>query len=104
MDFYSVTVYIFPMDQSFEFDFNEAAKRLIRYLLEGVVVGVSVQLIASKKISVNEIVLIGVTAAAVLSLLDTFSPTISSGARNGMGLGLGLQTVGYSGPFLPYNV
>ena len=56
------------------------------------------------RISVNEIVLIGVTAAAVLSLLDTFSPTISSGARNGMGLGLGLQTVGYSGPFLPYNV
>lgn len=88
------------VEQYFEFDFNEAAKRLIRYLLEGLVVGLAVQLIAHKKINLNEIVLIGVTASAILSLLDTFSPTVSSGARSGMGAGLGLQTVGYNG-FMP---
>ncbi len=85
------------VEQYFEFDFNEAAKRLIRYLLEGLVVGLSVQLIAHKKININEILLIGVTSASVLSILDTFSPTISSGARNGIGLGLGASTVGYGG-------
>lgn len=87
--------------QYFEFDFNEASKRLIRYLLEGIVVGLSVQLIAHKKINVTEILLIGVTSSAVLSLLDSFSPAISAGARNGMGAGLGLGTVGYGGGVVP---
>ena len=91
------------MDRSFEFDFEEAFKRLIRYLLEGFSVGVAVQIIAQKKVNLNEIILIGVTASAVLCLLDSFSPTVSHGARSGMGLGLGLSTVGYKG-FVPYAV
>ena len=89
------------MDHVFEFDFHEAAKRLIRYLLEGLVVAIAVQLIARKKIDVSEVALIGITASASLSLLDAFSPTISSGLRQGAGMGLGLNTVGYGGGFVP---
>lgn len=85
------------MNQSFDFDFQEALKRLFRYVLEGLVVGLSVNLISRKKLNFEEIVLIGVTSSAILSLLDIFSPTVSSGARTGMGYGLGLGTVGYQG-------
>lgn len=81
----------------FQFDFQEAFKRLIRYVLEGLCVGLAVNLVSQKKISLNEVVLIGITASAVLSVLDTFAPAISSGARQGAGYGLGLGTVGYSG-------
>ena len=91
------------MDRSFEFDFEEAFKRLIRYLLEGFSVGIAVQIIAQKKVNLNEVILVGVTASSVLCLLDSFSPTVSHGARSGMGLGLGLSTVGYKG-FVPYAV
>ena len=85
----------------FELDIAEACKRLIRYLLEGLCVGLAVNLISHKKISINEIVLIGVTSSAVLSILDAFAPAISVGARQGAGYGLGLGTVGYSGAVLP---
>ena len=91
------------MDTSFTFNFEEALKRIIRYLVEGLSVGIAVQIIAQKKVNLNEIILIGVTSASVLSLLDSFSPTISQGARSGMGLGMGLGTVGYKG-FVPYPV
>ena len=89
------------MEQVFEFDFSEAVKRLIRYLLEGIVVGIAVQLIAHKKINLSEIMLIGVTASAVLSLCDSFSPTVAFGVRQGAGMGLGLNAVGYGGRFVP---
>ena len=90
-------------DKVIEFDFEEAFKRLVRYLLEGLSVGIAVQVIASRKINLHEVILVGVTSASLLSLFDSFSPTISSGARSGMGLGLGLGTVGYKG-FAPFPV
>lgn len=89
------------VQQYFEFDFNEAGKRLIRYLLEGLAVALATQLIAHKKINVSEIALIGVTSASILSLLDSFSPTVSAGVRSGMGTGVGLGTVGYGGSIAP---
>ncbi len=85
------------VQQSFEFDFPEAIKRLVRYVLEGLCVSISVQLITHKKILASETLLIGITSAAILSLLDSFSPAVSSGARNGMGIGIGASTVGYGG-------
>ena len=85
------------VQQSFEFDFSEALKRLVRYVLEGLCVGISVQLITHKKILASETLLIGITSAAVLSLLDSFSPAVSSSARSGIGLGIGASTVGYGG-------
>ena len=95
--------YTILMDRSFEFDFEEALKRLVRYLLEGFSVGIAVQIISQKKVNLQEVILVAVTASAVLCLLDSFSPTVSRGARSGMGLGLGLGTVGYKG-FVPYAV
>ena len=95
--------YTILMDRSFEFDFEEAFKRLVRYLLEGFSVGIAVQIISQKKVNLQEVILVAITASSCLALLDSFSPTVSRGARSGMGLGLGLGTVGYKG-FVPYAV
>lgn len=84
-----------------QFDFQEAIKRLLRYVLEGLAVGIAASLVAKKKMAGEEILLVALTAAAALSLLDVFSPTIASGARTGAGYGIGLSTVGVNGLPLP---
>lgn len=73
------------------FDF----KSLIKYLLEGFAVGVSAFLIPKKKLSINEIVLIALTAAAIFSILDLFSPTVGISARQGAGFSIGFQQIGF---------
>lgn len=82
------------MQAQYSFDFNEALKRLLRYLMEGLAVGLAATLVGKKKINAQEILLIGLTASSILSLLDVVSPTVSQGARSGAGYGLGLGVVG----------
>jgi len=75
-------------------DGREILVRLIKYLLEGIVVGVAVFLVPNKKPSLEEILTIALIAAAVFSLLDLFSPSMSVGVRNGAALSLGAGIVG----------
>jgi len=75
-------------------DGKEILVRLIKYLLEGIVVGVAVFLIPAKKPSLEEILTVGLIAAAVFSLLDLFSPSVAASARSGAGAGIGLGLVG----------
>lgn len=76
------------------FTSTEVIKRLIKYLVEGAAVAVAAFLIPKTKLKQNEIVLLGLTAATILAILDTFSPMISYGARKGSGFGIGSQLVG----------
>jgi hypothetical protein len=79
----------------FDFDVQESVKRLIRYLLEGIAVSLAAHLVGKNKLDIQTIVLLGVTASAVLSILDVFSPTIGSATRSGAGLGLGAGISGF---------
>ena len=72
------------------FDVN----RFMKYILEGAAVAVAAFVIPRKKLSVNELIVIALSAAAVFSVLDTFAPAISSGARLGTGFGVGFNMVG----------
>ena len=80
--------------QNFSVDGKEIVVRIIKYLLEGSVVGLAAYLIPSKKLSGEEVLTIDLTAAAVFALLDLFSPSISQSARLGSGLALGSSLVG----------
>ncbi len=71
---------------------------VIKYLLEGIAVSVASYYLSSKKASVQETLVIGVTAATCFLLLDLFAPAVGSSTRNGAGLGIGLQRVGFE-PF-----
>ena len=76
------------------FDLNELVKRAIKYLIEGLVVGICAMLIPKKPLSVEEVMIIALTAAAVFSILDVFIPAMGDSTRTGAGFTLGSSLVG----------
>jgi len=69
-------------------------KKLFKYLLEGLAVGVAAfylpMLINNQQpYTTEQILTISITASAVLALLDVFSPTIGKSFRIGSGFGIG---------------
>jgi ABC-type Co2+ transport system permease subunit len=76
------------------FDLNELVKRAIKYLVEGLAVAICAMLIPKKALSVEEILIIALTAAATFSILDVFIPSMGSSVRNGAGMTLGSSLVG----------
>lgn len=75
-------------------DGKEIAVRILKYLLEGVVVGVAALLVPKRKISTEEVLTIALSAAACFSILDLFAPSIAHSARAGGGLAIGSGLVG----------
>lgn len=72
-------------------DAQELLKRIIKYLFEGLIVAIAAFLIPQKVLDWQEILTIGIIAAATFSVLDLFAPSFSDGARNGASLGIGLS-------------
>jgi len=77
-------------------DLNELSKRVIKYLVEGLMVAIAAYAIPKRSLNIEEILMIALTAAAVFSILDTYIPAMGVSARNGTGLGIGLQLSGYA--------
>lgn len=75
-------------------DTNEVLKRAIKYLVEGGVVAIAAHLLPKKKLNPKDVMVLGITAGAVFAILDTFSPSVSLGARKGAGFGIGSGLVG----------
>lgn len=77
------------------FDLGEIIKRVVKYLVEGLVVALAAFFIPQKKMDMGEILVIAFTAATTFALLDTFSPSIASSTRTGAGYGIGFNLVGF---------
>jgi ABC-type Co2+ transport system permease subunit len=75
----------------------ELVKRIIKYLVEGLMVAIAAYAIPKRSLNVEEIVLIALTAAATFSILDTYVPSMGVGARSGAGFGIGANSVGFPG-------
>jgi len=78
---------------------GELVKRIIKYLVEGLMVAIAAYAIPKRSLNIEEIILIALTAAATFSILDTYVPTMGTSARNGAGLGIGLNMVHFPGGF-----
>ena len=76
------------------FDFNEFVKRSIKYLVEGIMVAIVAFSIPKKNLNIEEVVIIGLTAAATFAILDVFSPSIGTSTRSGVGFGIGTALTG----------
>jgi ABC-type Co2+ transport system permease subunit len=76
-------------------DLSELLKRAIKYIIEGVMVAIAAYAIPKKALNVEEIVIIGLMAAATFSVLDVFVPSIAGSARGGAGFGIGANLVGF---------
>jgi hypothetical protein len=83
--------------ENYSFDGREILVRLLKYLVEGLVVAAAAYLLPGRKVDAMEVVMIGLIAAATFSLLDLFAPSISSAARTGAGFGVGANLVGFPG-------
>lgn len=75
-------------------DFSELIKRSVKYLTEGILVAICAYAIPKKKLDIEEIVIIGLSAAATFSILDVFSPSIGASARGGTGFAIGTGLTG----------
>lgn len=69
--------------------------RAVKYILEGLAVALAAFYIPSACLSIKEVMMIALTAAATFAILDTFSPVIAGSARSGSGFGIGLNLVGF---------
>jgi ABC-type Co2+ transport system permease subunit len=79
------------------FDIAELIKRIIKYLIEGLMVAIASFAIPKRTLNLEEIALIALTAAATFAILDTYIPSMGVSARNGTGLGIGLRLGGFPG-------
>ncbi|MEW5315092.1 MAG: hypothetical protein WDW38_006544 [Sanguina aurantia] len=89
----------------FTFDTTEILVRFFKYIFEGVIVAVAAYLIPGKKMNAEEVLIIGLIAAATFAVLDLFAPSIGASVRTGAGVGIGLNLVntnvmGAGGPMM----
>jgi ABC-type Co2+ transport system permease subunit len=77
------------------FDFGELIKRAIKYIVEGIMVAIAAYSIPKHRLNLEEVVIIGLTAAATFSVLDVFIPSMATSARGGAGFGIGANLVGF---------
>lgn len=78
-------------------DVSEVVQRAIKYLIEGLAVAAAAFYIPRKKMDLQEIAMIAVTAAAALAILDLLAPSVGASARQGAGFGIGASLVGFKG-------
>ena len=80
---------------------NELVKRIIKYLVEGLMVAIAAYAIpkARNALNIEEIIFIAATAAATFSILDTYIPSMGVSARSGAGFGIGANLVHFPGGF-----
>ena len=59
------------------FDFGELVRRAIKYFVEGLMVAIAAFVIPQKRLRLDEVALIALTAAATFSILDTYLPSMA---------------------------
>ena len=74
-------------------------KRVIKYLVEGLIVAVACFAIPKQSLDIEEIALLALVAAATFSILDTYIPSMGETARSGAGFGIGANLVRFPGGF-----
>lgn len=70
---------------------------LVKYAIEGLAVSVAAFYIPQREMDLVEIVMLAITAATTLLVLDLFAPAVGSSARMGAGFGIGAKQVGFGG-------
>ena len=76
------------------FNTNELIKRVIKYIVEGLMIAIAAYVIPKKSMNMEEIACLALTAAATFAILDTYIPSMGVSARQGTGLGIGLNLSG----------
>lgn len=81
----------------------ELIRNLLKYVIEGLAVAAAAHYIPKMKLKVQELIMLGATAAVTLLLIDLFAPRLSDGLRLGSGFGIGRGLVGGAEGFSPIS-
>jgi ABC-type Co2+ transport system permease subunit len=76
-------------------DLGELIRRIVKYVVEGIMVAIAAYAIPKRSMKIDEVMLIALTAAATFSILDTYVPSMAVSARSGAGFGMGANLVGF---------
>jgi len=79
------------------FNTSELIKRIIKYIVEGLMVAIAAYVIPKKSMNLEEVGCLALTAAATFAILDTYIPSMGVSARSGAGFGIGANLVGFPG-------
>jgi hypothetical protein len=77
------------------YGFAEIINRIIKYLIEGLVIAAAAIFIPKRALPMDEVATLAVLAAVVFAMLDAVSPSVAVTARQGAGFGLGANLVGF---------
>jgi hypothetical protein len=79
------------------YGFAEIINRIIKYLIEGLVIAAAAIFIPKRALPLDEVATLAVLAAVVFAVLDAVSPSVGVTSRQGAGLGIGFSLVGFPG-------
>jgi glycerate kinase len=85
--------------QIMNYGFAEIVNRVIKYLIEGLVIAAAAIFIPKKALPMDEVATLAVLAAVVFAILDAVSPSVGVTARQGAGFGIGANLVGFPARF-----
>lgn len=77
------------------FNIYEIFARIIKYLIQGIVIAIVASIMPKSKLDISEIGVLSLTAAATFAILDAFIPSIGDSAKAGVGLATGLHLMGF---------
>lgn len=80
-----------------ELDTKELCNRVVKYVLEGLVVAFAASILPKRKPDFEEALVLALVAAATFAVLDLFAPGsgLGAAARTGSGMGIGFQLVNF---------
>jgi hypothetical protein len=81
--------------QMMGYGFAEIVNRVIKYLIEGLVIAAAAIFIPKRALPLDEVATLAVLAAVVFAILDAVSPSMGVTSRQGASLGLGFKLVGF---------
>ena len=82
------------MEYNTGIDWAEVVRRALRYLGEGLAVGMVTYILPRRKLDLTEVIMVSITAAAALAILDLLLPLGGSAARLGIGATFGSGLAG----------
>ena len=78
-----------------DYDLTTIVQSLVKYLIEGLAVAVVAYYLPKRRLNLQEVGLVALTAAATFAVLDLFAPAVGSASRTGAGFGVGANLVGF---------
>ena len=76
-------------------DARELCKRVVKYVLEGLVVAIAAILLPKNKPDFEAVIALALVAASTFAIVDTMMPSLSTPLNMGVGFGIGANLVNF---------